>query len=48
MTYTLTEFEGAVIARAELRTLADYNEFIKKLLDRRDQAFPYPQKEETK
>ncbi len=48
MSYTITEFEDAVIVRAELRTLADYNELIKKLLDRRDRAFPYPQKEEKK
>ncbi len=46
MTYTFTDYEGTVIVRAELETLADFNELIKKLLDKRDST--YPQKEELK
>ena len=54
MYYTITDLDldrdgkKGVVVRAELETLADFNELLKKLLDKRDSVFPYPQKGELK
>lgn len=54
MHYTITDFDldrdgkKGVVVRAELETLGDFNELIKKLLDKRDSTYPYPQKEDLK
>lgn len=37
-----------VVVRAELETLKDFNELIKKLLEKRDAIFPNQRKEESK
>jgi hypothetical protein len=50
MYYTITDFDSdgkrGIVVRAELETLKDFNELIKKLLEKRDTT--YPQKEESK
>lgn len=53
MHYTITDFDldqngkKGVVVRAELETLDDFNELIKKLSERRDRDYPQ-QKEESK
>ena len=49
MRYTMIdEPDGSITLRAELKTVHDYNDLIKKLFDKRDALFHTPKKEEPK